>query len=452
MSRRKSPSSRKKSPSSRKNSPSSRKKPSCSPGRKLRSGSRCYKSGSPAEKKLRGPTESCKYPSNCVPEARKSPRPVRRSVSPEKLATRPISTPNPPLRLAAPRPQYVGTPRIGLSLDDILSIYNYNFLGKNRPYVALMQADKRIRQTELILPDKNLIDVLDIPLKKYNLSNTLAHLKYRHPIHINGPRYENINQPRLEQVLDYTRHDCDAVDTWTDSSMRYGILGWTPVLHNSHSVAKEAYVLHLWGVNMERKGTTDYKYVFGKTGKFDVGRYLELLAIMMGLVRQGAFDVLQKTGKQLVIRITNIGLGVWSSEVPDASKPAIKQAYARHLIALTGLLPAVVVYHADYSEGATHKYSGGKKKSGYSLSNHPANRRADPFGPPHSVGSDKTLLVINAWDDRSFIGNGGSFDNSLDGWITAQPLKDTDFSLNYAGMPLGSNFINASYMHNVFFK
>lgn len=323
-----------------------------------------------------------------------------------------------------------------------------------------MQAvfNNRIRQTKLILPDQDLIDDLDIPQKKYNLQNTLEHLKYRHPIHIMGPQYENINQPRMAQVLHYTRKNCDAIDAWTDSSMRYGILGWTPVLQNSHSVAKEAYVLHLWGVNMERKGTTDYKYVFGKTGNFDVGRYLELLAIMMGLVRQSAFRVIKETKKPLVIRITNIGLGVWSSEVPEVFKPAIKQAYARHLIELTGFnnfsgaFPKVVVYHADYSEGATYKYSGGRKKSGYRLSNHLANRRADPFGPPDSVGSNKTLLVINAWDDRSFIGNGGSFDNSLDGWITAQPLNNTDFSLNYAGMPLGSNFINASYLHNVFFQ
>jgi len=162
--------------------------------------------------------------------------------------------------------------------------------------------------------------------------------------------------------------------------------------------------------------------------------------------------VIQETRKPLVIRITNIGLGVWSSEVPEASKPAIKQAYARHLIELTGVFPALSVYHADYSNGATYKYSGGKKKSGYRLSTHPANLRDDPFGPPDSVGSNKTLLVINAWDDRSFIGNGGSFDNSLDGWITTQPLNNTYFSLNYAGMPLGSNFINASYLHNVFFK
>jgi hypothetical protein len=349
-------------------------------------------------------------------------------------------------------PSAVSTLPSGLALDDILSIYDYNFLGKNRPYVASMHADNRIRQTKLILPDQDLIDVLDIPQKKYNLQNTLEHLKYRHPIHITGPRYENINQPRMAQVLHYTRQDCDAVDAWTDSSMRYGILGWTPVQSNSHSVAKEAYVLHLWGVNMERKGTTDYNYVFGKTGKFDVGRYLELLAIMMGLVRQSAFRVIQETRKPLVIRITNIGLGVWSSEVPEASKPAIKQAYARHLIELTGSFPPVVVYHADFSESATYKYSGGKKKSSYNLSEHEANRMADPFGPPDSVGSNKTLLVINAWDDRSFIGNGGSFDNSLDGWITAQPLNNTKFSLNYAGMPLGSNFINASYLHNVFFK
>ena len=448
---------------------SSKKKSSCSPGRRSKGGSRCYKLGSPAEKKLRAPTESCRYPSNCSPAGRNplrpvrrpvrrpaSPRPVRRSVSPRpvrrSVSTAGSATPGRVDTSHPAVPHSAGTLQSGLALDDILSIYDYNFLGRNRPYVALMQANKRIRQTELILPDQKTIDVLDIPLKKYSFPNTLAHLKYRHPIHINGPRYENIKQPRMAQVLGYTRHDCDAVDTWTDSSMRYGILGWTPVLHNSHSVAKEAYVLHLWGVNMERKGTTDYKYVFGKTGKFDVGRYLELLAIMMGLVRQGATRVLAITGKQLVLRITNIGLGVWSSEVPEAFKAVIKQAYARHLIELTGILPDVVVYHADYSEGATHKYSGGKKENGYALSNHPANRRADPFGPPQSVSSDKTLLVINAWDDRSFIGNGGSEDNSLDGWITAQPLNNTDFSLNYAGMPLGSNFINASYMHNVFFK
>ena len=49
-------------------------------------------------------------------------------------------------------------------------------------------------------------------------------------------------------------------------------------------------------------------------------------------------------------------------------------------------------------------------------------------------------LGINAWDSRSYIGNLGAEDDTLDGWMVAGARN---FERSFADMP------NTSYMHNV---
>ncbi|KAK3252063.1 hypothetical protein CYMTET_38621 [Cymbomonas tetramitiformis] len=57
--------------------------------------------------------------------------------------------------------------------------------------------------------------------------------------------------------------------------------------------------------------------------------------------------------------------------------------------------------------------------------------------PP--IDNDAQDIVVNAWDNRSFIGNGGRHDHTIDGFVVA----------NAGGA--NANFINDSYLHNHFF-
>ena len=56
------------------------------------------------------------------------------------------------------------------------------------------------------------------------------------------------------------------------------------------------------------------------------------------------------------------------------------------------------------------------------------------------IKKDKKLCfaLVNAWDSNSFIGNGGSRDNTIDGFTTA-------------GIGPGLKLANNSFLHNPFF-
>ncbi len=99
----------------------------------------------------------------------------------------------------------------------------------------------------------------------------------------------------------------------------------------------------------------------------------------------------------------------------------------------------------------------------------------DPFGDypkrTHSTLTNKetckeataypigaTVLFVNEWNDTSFIGGGGSRENSMNGWTVAGgsegfdnlQLKDIDKDLPHL-KKMGANAKNYSFLHNVFF-
>ena len=53
--------------------------------------------------------------------------------------------------------------------------------------------------------------------------------------------------------------------------------------------------------------------------------------------------------------------------------------------------------------------------------------------------NEQLNCIVNAWDNRSYIGNGGSLDNTIDGFIVA----------NAGGFH--NDFRNTSFFHNSFF-
>ena len=78
------------------------------------------------------------------------------------------------------------------------------------------------------------------------------------------------------------------------------------------------------------------------------------------------------------------------------------------------------------------------------------NYKADPFGGRIQYEDESILLIVNAWDEGSFIGNKGSIDHSLDGWTVAG--GHYLFKSGIWGKPLGTYSSNLSYFHNVFYQ
>ena len=332
-------------------------------------------------------------------------------------------------------------------LNDVLSIYKFPFILKN------LDICKSVAKNENNAFTKMTNSMRIIYPNKFNINNVLQHNRYRHPIHIN-PKYENgvkvvnyddINQDKMKQVLGYDKSAADNIDTKPElKGLRYSILGWTPVKGN---ITNEAYICHTWGVNMESRNTTDGRYVFGSTNTPDMDKYYELLSLVMCQIAAAADEVHKQTNKNVLMRISGLGLGAWSTAV-DLHLPDIKKKYLEYLKIITATnRPWLTIMHPMFYIKTTVKIENGNINE--ALPSHPANTMADPFGPPNSVPINSVLLIINAWDDRSFIGNAGSIDNTLDGWITS---GSGTFTKNYTKTDgMGSNFENSCYLHNSFF-
>jgi hypothetical protein len=332
-------------------------------------------------------------------------------------------------------------------LNDVLSIYKFPFILKNLDICKSVLANEKNEFTKM---DDSMRIIYP---NKFDIDNVLRHNEFRHPIHIE-PSYNNevkkvdysrVNQDKMNQNLRYDKADADNIDTIPElKELRYSILGWTPV---KGGITDEAYICHTWGVNMESRNTVDGKYVFGSGSTADMNKYYELLSLVMCQIAAAADEVHEQTNKKVLMRISGLGLGAWSAAV-KIKLPEIKQNYLEFLKKMTRRKPWLTIMHPRYENKDTLKIENGNILN-YDGHNHPANTKADPFGPPESVPVDSMLLIINAWDDRSFIGNGGSTDNTLDGWITS---GTGNFSANYTvNNVMGSNFENACYLHNGFF-
>ena len=362
----------------------------------------------------------------------------------------PARGPSPPPQPAgySPQPAVGGIP----TLDNVLTIYSTlgygidgkGFLGKNYEYCDRIfnknntSFGKMADSMRIIYPNK------------FKKNEVLKHLKYRHPIHINGPKYNQINKTKMKNCLGYSKTYALAVDKQLGpKNIRYSILGWTPL---ESDIAKEAYICHTWGVNLESQKTTDGRYVFS-SGVCDDAKYFELMGLMMCQIEAAANEVRKQTNKKVVMRVSKLGLGAWANAllVTKVVPVKYKDKYKEFLVSMSKHKTWLTIFHPDHemTDSKTFKIENGIEYIDYEGSNYLANLRADPFGPPKSIPSDSILLIINGWDDRSFIGNKGSLDNTLDGWIVSGSVLGGH--KNWQGAPIGSNFTNACYLHNSFF-
>jgi hypothetical protein len=328
------------------------------------------------------------------------------------------------------------------TLVNILSIYKYNFLSdKTEQFVKKIwktpHGFAKIHNSARLIVNKNL-----------NKDEIKTHLSMRHPIHINGPQYKDIHHTKLFNILHLTQSEIEKIpeNVW----MRYGILAQTPILQNSDTIdVKKVWVLHTWGCNLETLDTTDAKYVF-QSGEFSQIRYLKVMHTMFDIFENACLHVHKETNRNVVLRVTKLGFGAWLNEMPNCFIPLMKRKYEEFLFALTQKYKWLEIRHPIYPN---HQTFGSFSKSKWEL----LERNHDPFGKPKFVHDndyveipiDSELIIVNAWDDRSFIGNGGSRDNSLDGWLVAGPCSG--FPKSEFDLIMGANMINASYLHNVFF-
>ena len=328
-------------------------------------------------------------------------------------------------------------------LADLLSLYRYDFLGPVAGnFVREMYNNTAIRQQ--IHDSMTLV----VP-RALEDEAVIRHLRYRYLIYYGAPMHQaDLRLDKMKAVLGYDYDDVQ-VHRPQDATLRYGILGWTPVQSHTHFGAGSAWVYHLWGVNM-KQSDVDRQFV-----RWEEDRYMTLLNIVIGLLEQGALALKSKPGVTgVMLRTVKLGLGEWGAGLSRMHiRPKIDNFFSDKLLGLH-------TKHQEWLQIRLPQYPHRVTKATIEGAWVDAERNHDPFGDdPDRAGSTiiqriplgYTTMLVNAWDNGSLCGNGGSKDPTLDGFMVAPGAFPGISSSVDDRKGIGFNFINCSYLHNSMF-
>ncbi len=296
-------------------------------------------------------------------------------------------------------------------VDKILSIYTFDFLkNKVKNIVKHAYIDGTYKDTFLIKSNRLSSD-----------ENIKLSLKYRYPTYFGGIMYDYFNNYKLKKILHYDIEDVNnKITKVVDVESRYGICGPVEGIDYTGYIRKDVWILHVWGINLETKNTSDYHNIV-RNGKINIEKYYKRCNELYATIKKSAYEINKITNKKVRIIMPGIGQGAFLSSIKDKSvaielhTESINNTFEKNNI--------YTVYYTDINKNLD--------KSGVIPWD-------DLFNIPKQ-NNKEIILMVNAWDNRSFIGNGGTLDKSIDGYIVS-------------GSGPGKKFPNSSYLHNVFFS
>ena len=327
----------------------------------------------------------------------------------------------------------------------------------------------------------------------------LRHLRYRYPVYFGEPQYDSLKKgrrtvlPVLGDSMDTIRkeraqlenefpYDSPASPASPASSTRpplakcrYAIVGKVPLdatcPQRPQTDDDQVWFIHTWGINMNEPDV-DQQFVlrmtqpklhqlqrkqpfYGMTNQHQWNRYKALLDITFDTIRLSLNHIHRVENREVVLRITSLGFGAWATHIGPRDGPYYAKcirAYKQHLETLVKDFKWLTVLHPSYPEETTYRV-------------HPAptpwtpvENHHDPFGGTFKGKqafplAKKVLVIVNAWDNGSWIGNGGSRDDTMDGWTVAGGSRSfrpcTAITPN---RPLGFQVKTPCYLHNVVFQ
>lgn len=358
-------------------------------------------------------------------------------------------------------------------LKDVLKIYEFPFLSKEL-------YDSANEENPLNNYFKTLFDPYEAQLFYSDGDNPeliMRNLIFRYPVWIAG-HYKNwptniFNQnppdwetDQLEAKFGYNTTDVereDKKDNGVVNSVRFAIAGKVKVFSPGWTDSQNTYVIHVWGVNLESENQYDYEK-FVENGQIKIDDWITETAKIIGLVIAAATN--KAKGKDFIVRLPLIGIGAFLSAFPETTEGIIERTkaaeafleiisyYSKNLppngkiqvcIFRGNKLPGVNEWIANKtqpftdSEQEIYRYIKNNNKL-FFFTDGVAEGRNDLFNPdPKDAKDDSFLFLVNAWDSKSFIGNGGGRDGSIDGWMIS-------------GNGVGAPWSNSSYLHNPFFS
>ncbi len=236
--------------------------------------------------------------------------------------------------------------------------------------------------------------------------------------------------------------------------MRYGLLAKT-IVDKTECNFPDFWLIHTWAPNLSMYNTPDAYYVFEK-GVFRLSRYFELMHTTLDIIETACNILHIRSRRSIVLRIPTLGFeGTWGEIIPTNVLNKIHDHYQQRLLHMGNREWLEV----RWPQSGTHQTLGTRynpltKKAEWARveSNH------DPFGKPSHIidneyveyPKDSLLLMVNAWNSNTWIGNGGVLNNHLNGWMVSG--GSVCFSMSeFECRPMGYQCVNAAWLHNACF-
>ncbi len=335
---------------------------------------------------------------------------------------------------------YPNSPPGGLLLRELLSLYKYPFLGSATEYVSGLAKSSL---TDITSKTRLVVS------SQLNIKDVQDHLKYRYLVYFGTPAMqEKLNLSKMKKLLGYEYSDVEQHRP-LDAKVRYGILGWSPLRESLHRPVPEAWFLHTWGVNMNEEDV-DKLYV-----NKDMNKYYQLLTMMFRVLEQSTLYVHNKTKKPVLLRVPGLGFGAWATQLTEMNqKDKVMKEFQDRLLQMHHRHKEwLQIRHPLFPTHQTLGTIGGKWEI--------VELNHDPFGDNpdrkettilKKIPTGSTTVIVNAWDNGSLIGNGGSLDNTLDGLTVAGGSEGFHSSELDPSQTLGFQAQNGSVLHNLVFN
>jgi hypothetical protein len=281
-----------------------------------------------------------------------------------------------------------------MDIENYLKIYKYEYF-KDKDMIKFIKSVEKMPR-EIIITKPNITN--------YNNDDIYKSIENRIPIYYG------------EEVKSLVNYNTKFIEQ--EFNMKYAISGKAYIKDMDE---KYFYAIHTWGVNLESPNTIDYKNIVYKNENSN-------MIVNFKLYRQeirNMIDCIIKSGEYYGlshIYMPMIGQGSYLSFISYNNKKNATEIFFDEIcrsIENTDINIIIVVHDIKTINKRIYK----KYKKIIEINN--------LFEPKEH----KKYGIVNAWDSNSFIGNGGSKDNTIDGWFVS-------------GYGPNKNLKNSSILHN----
>lgn len=275
--------------------------------------------------------------------------------------------------------------------------------------------------------------------------NMITHLRIRVPIWIsNNLNLNSINKIFYNLIFNNpVENNSKILDSLNlKTNINYCVIGKMNVIGQSDD---NYHAIHAYGINFESRSTVEYQKYNINSGlnEGNIQKIKEATIILYRNIIEGAINYRNRyyADNDIKIIIPGMGMGAYLSSIRQENKSALINLYMDTLMeVLKDIKPweqkvdITLAFLHNNKDRNERKQSLIRRKLDINGLNNIVKVIDDLFTPFPSY--DGQLFYVNAWDNKSFIGNGLRHDPSVDGWFVA-------------GYNFNKDLKNNSFLHNM---